>query len=113
MKPPRDDPEQTGRMGFLEPDEPPDGVRKTIVRNSIYRDLTEQMTYENAVEANPRGRDESPLSYIRRIAELVAEKRLPAPLKPMPEARLPYKDQDDVLQELRRQADEITAKSTA
>jgi hypothetical protein len=48
--------------------------------------------YERAVWDNPRKSGEGAMSYMQRIAELVASGKLPEPLKDMPEVRLPYAD---------------------
>jgi len=78
------------------------------MRQVLWCDLTEELMYQDAVEANPRRGDEGAMAYIQRLAEYVAGQKL-SPAKPIPAARLPYKDQDEVLMELRRQADAITA----
>jgi hypothetical protein len=75
----------TGRMGFRREHEPMDerplliedacqcaGCRK---HQGFWRDQTERMTYEDAVEANSRKPGETPLAYIARLSEY-AEARL-------------------------------------
>lgn len=86
------DPNQdTGRKGYLEPDEPSDGTRMRISFREFWADESERLTYEHAVETNPRrklpdGRLEPPGSYILRIAQLVAG-RLGPIAKSMPRPR--------------------------
>lgn len=63
----------SGRLGYREPDEPPD-ERPCIVRAPFWRDKSEQLTYEHAVQSNPRKSGEGPMAYIQRIAELVKGK---------------------------------------
>jgi hypothetical protein len=100
----------TGRMGFLEPEDSPDGVRHHILRRPFWRNVGEQLTYQNAVESNPRKRGEGALSYIQRIAEIAAGK-LPPPAKDMP--RLPYRDDTEMAEDLYRQKQAILAEPKA
>jgi hypothetical protein len=74
-------PWEDGRKGYSEPDEPQD-ERPVITRRSNYASESERLTYEFAVESNPKQPDESNLAYARRIAE-IAQGRV-APLKDMP-----------------------------
>lgn len=83
------------RRAYREQEELPDD-RPVIVRDPFWSSESERLTYEYAVEANPRKPGESGLTYIKRIAE-VAQERLGKPItqppaKPMPEVRLPYTD---------------------
>jgi len=48
--------------------------------------------YEAAVWDNPRKPGEGAISYVQRIAEIAAGLELAAPVKDMPEVRLPYAD---------------------
>lgn len=68
--------EDTGRKGYLEPHEPPDGSRRRISYREFWRDESERLTYEHAVETQPfrRGVDK-PSEYITRITSL-AQRRL-------------------------------------
>jgi len=86
--------QNTGRMGYRWPEEPPDG-RPVINRRPFWTDESERLTYEHAVETNPRRPGERPLVYIQRIATLVESRlrpqvpkaKLPPPAKPMPKQR--------------------------
>lgn len=62
------------RNGWREPDEPTDS-RPLIVRGGAWKDESERLTYEHAMESNPKGADEGPLAYIMRIAGLVQRRR--------------------------------------
>lgn len=55
--------------------------------------MNELALYEAAVKANPIREGEHHIDYIQRIAELTGAK-LPA-AKAMPDARLPYRDDQD------------------
>jgi len=104
------------RNGWREPDEPSDG-RPMIVRGGWWGNESERLTYEHAVESHPRRPDEGHGSYIVRIAETVARRKLaavakdfppPERLSPVefhnrqveleaqrePEPRLPYRDSE-------------------
>jgi hypothetical protein len=76
-------PEDTGRKGYLEPDEPSDGFRRRIAYRPFWRDESEQVTYEHVAENYPRRRSkdgqmwEGPGAYIARITDL-AQKRIGA-----------------------------------
>lgn len=91
----------TGRKGYREPDEPPDG-RLRIARDAFWSDPSEQMTYEHAVASNLRHPGESPLAYIARLAALI-EHRYALAAKPMP-GRMSQRERDARLAELRREA---------
>jgi hypothetical protein len=91
----------TGRKGYREPDEPPDG-RLRIARDAFWSDPSEQMTYEHAVASNPQHSCERPLAYIQRLASIV-EHRYALAAKPMP-GRMSQQARDARLAELRRQA---------
>jgi hypothetical protein len=73
----------TGRKGYLEPDEPSDGFRRRIAYRPFWRDESEQVTYEHIAENYPRRRSkdgqtwEGPGTYIARISDL-AQKRIGA-----------------------------------
>ena len=81
----------TGRMGFREPDEPPD-ERPLIARTPFWKDESEKLTYEHAVQVNPRKPGEGAMTYLQRLAEYVKGK-LDSAVRAMPDARLPYKDE--------------------
>jgi len=73
------------RNAFREADEPPD-ERPVISRRPFWTDESERLTYEHAVETNPRRPTEPPMADIQRIAELAAG-RLPKVAKPMSRGR--------------------------
>lgn len=54
-------------------------------REAFWLDESERLTYEHAVEVNPRGKDEGAITYLARIAALAAGRLAPA-AKPMPAA---------------------------
>jgi hypothetical protein len=91
----------SGRKGYREPDEPPDG-RLRIARDAFWSDPSEQMTYEHAVASNPRHPGEHSLAYIQRIASIV-EHRYALAAKPMP-GRMSQRERDARLAKLRREA---------
>jgi hypothetical protein len=86
------DPNTTLRNGYREPGEPGDG-RPVIARGKFWATVSEQMHYEHTVQTHPRRSDEGAMSYITRIAEIVARRPLPPPVKDMP--RLPYRDDSE------------------
>ena len=53
----------------------------------FWSSASERLEYEHAIESNPRKPGEGSLTYIRRIAEVVAG-RLAPPAKPMPASLL-------------------------
>jgi hypothetical protein len=57
-----------GPRAYAEPDDPLDGRECVIKRDSFWRDESERLTYEHAVEANPRKPDEGVMTYIARLA---------------------------------------------
>jgi hypothetical protein len=75
--------QDTGRKGYLDPDEPSDGFRRRIAYRPFWRDESEQVTYEHIAENYPRRRSkdgqtwEGPGTYIARISDL-AQKRIGA-----------------------------------
>ena len=77
------EPGDTGRKGYREPDEPPDD-RPVIVRAPFWRDESERLTYEHAVESWPRRQGEGAMSYIARIAGIVEQRKLAAVAKEFP-----------------------------
>lgn len=102
------------RNGFRELDEPEDD-RPMIDRDrcrcsdcrdheGFWKDRTERMTYEDAVEANPRRPEEGPLAYAARISGLVTE-RYKRAVKSMPRAHQTRRERDGTLMKLRGQAD--------
>ena len=108
----RPEPRDTGRMGFRRDWEPVD-ERPLLVEYACqcrgcrewegpYRDQTERMTYEDAVEANPKGPDEGPAAYFIRLSELVTKKY--AGVKSMPHVRQSRRERDQALARLRGQA---------
>lgn len=78
MRPTQSSPTQSseqldsGRRGYREPHEPPDGVRPCIHHGLFWTDQQERATYEHAVQSNPIRQDEGRGSYTVRIAALVA-----------------------------------------
>lgn len=68
----------------------------------FWRDQTERMTYEDAVEANPRQSGEGPANYIRRLSEY-ATQRYQRAGKPMPRG-MSRRERDERLGKLREQA---------
>ena len=104
------------RNGFREPDEIEDD-RPAIARDrcrckgcrdraGFWNDESERMNYEDAVESFPRGEDEGPMAYSKRIAESVNE-RYQRALKPMPHTRMSNRARDLKLQLLRGQVQEV------
>ena len=75
-------PKDTGRKGYREPDELRD-ERPMIAHAPFWRDESERLTYEHAVESNQKRGTEGPMSYIGRIAAIV-EGRLGKVGKVMP-----------------------------
>lgn len=75
----------TGRMGFRNDWEQVDERPLLIYPHPFWTDIVEKATYEAAVAMNPRREGEGPISYIRRISEVVTQERQ-AGLKPMPKA---------------------------
>jgi hypothetical protein len=68
-----DKPQDTGRMGFRWPEEPPDG-RPVIAASPFWTSDGEQATYELAVRQHPKRPDEVPSEYIARIAGIAARR---------------------------------------
>jgi hypothetical protein len=103
----------TGRKGYREPWEPED-ERPVIAYGAcqcrgcreyggdFWRDKTEQMTYDSAVESNPKRENEGPMAYIQRISALVEGKYQRAD-KGMPHVRMSRQDRERQLQKLRGQ----------
>jgi hypothetical protein len=79
------EPENTGRMGFREPDEPPDS-RPVIWRRPFWRDDAEEEAYLHAVSTNPRRPKEGAMAYIERLAA-IASGRLGKAAQSMPKAK--------------------------
>lgn len=85
----------TGRKGYREPHEPPDD-RPVIAYGAcrcrgcreyggdFWRNESERLTYEHAVEANPKGASEGALTYIARIAGIVEQRKQAAAAKEFP-----------------------------
>lgn len=84
MRPTQAQVQDSGRKGYLEPHEPPDGTRLRIMRGPFWTDQQEQATYEHAVQSNPILPDEGRGSYMVRIAGLVAGRYLKANVMPRP-----------------------------
>ena len=101
MAKPNDDPSDTGKLGYREPSEPRD-LRPMISRPPFWRDESERLTYEHAVETNPRRAGEGAITYIARIAVLV-EGRLAKIDKSMPRGTS-QRQRDEQLRLLRDQA---------
>lgn len=107
-------PEDTGRMGYRWPDEPPDG-RPVIDQRPFWEDPSEQEVYEHVAATNPRRPDEGAMSYIARLATLaqsrltVPKARLPLPAKSMsPKQRQLTDGQwNDRANELERQQEQL------
>lgn len=55
---------------------------------------TERMTYEHAVQANPRRASEGLMDYIMRIGSIARGRLLGPAVRAMPEVRLPYRDDE-------------------
>lgn len=66
--------QDTGRMGFRRDYEPVDDRPLLIDPYPFWADETERMTYEAAVEANPKRADEGPMAYVQRISAAVTGK---------------------------------------
>lgn len=112
----RGEPKQdTGRMGFRWPGEPPDerpmiavdACRcKACVEDRKHKTVLEAV-YETAVQSNPRRPDEGPMAYVERISGLVSDDSAVNQLtKRMPRPGLSRKAQDLRLMLLRNQAKE-------
>ena len=82
--------QDTGRKGYREPHEPPDGIRPKIAYSEFWEDPEEQATYEHAVQANPILPDEGHGTYIQRIASIVAGRY--AKVGTMPRPRMSEKE---------------------
>lgn len=93
----------TGRMAFRHEWEAVDERPLLIDPHGFWADETERMTYEDAVQANPRRPDEGPASYIRRISEMVTGKYKALGLQ-MPRTRMSRRERDQQLAKLRAQA---------
>lgn len=62
------------RYGFRLPEEPPEGPndsRPVLVWQPFWRSEGERLTYETAVQKNPKRPDEGPMAYASRIASIV------------------------------------------
>jgi hypothetical protein len=109
----------TGRMGYRQEWEPEDerralapyrcqclGRRPPAVgcrgNHGFWRDESERLTYESAVEDNPRREGEGPMAYAARISAIVAGKY--SKLGGMPSSRLTRRQRDERLARLRGQA---------
>jgi hypothetical protein len=57
-----------GPRAYAEPDDSADGREYVIKRGSFWRDESERLTYEHAVEVNPRKPDEGVMTYVARVA---------------------------------------------
>lgn len=95
--------QDSGRMAFRREGEPVDERPLLIDPHGFWRDETERLTYEDAVEANPKHRDEGPFSYIRRLSEIVTGKYASLG-QPMPRTRMSRRERDQQLAKLRAQA---------
>lgn len=91
----------TGMMAWRQPHEPPDG-RRCLNARPFWSSLTEQLTFENVVDANPQREGEGPFAYIERLAEAVEPKLAKLP-RAMPPTRQTRRQRDDNLQHLREQ----------
>jgi hypothetical protein len=82
--------EQTGRMGYREPDEPSDG-RPVISRRPFWRNESEEAAWVEVVRGNPQKAGEGPGTYIARLAAIAAGRvvpRFPNAARTMPRAYL-------------------------
>lgn len=93
----------TGRMGFRTEFDHADERPLLVYPYTFWRDETERMTYEAAVEAHPKREDEGPMAYAARISAVVEGKYKRAPVAAMPHARMSRVDRDRQLQKLRGQ----------
>lgn len=75
--------------GYREPGEPRDD-RPLVKHRPFWRDIGEQLTYQIAVESNPKKPGEGIEAYLQRICAAAGAKLQGAALKDMP--RLPYKE---------------------
>ena len=93
-------PTDTGRKAYREPHEFPDG-RLAIQYGPFWADASEEATYVHAVESNPRREDEGCMTYVARIATIVAGRYAKA--KTMPQGRLSKKAYQRRIEELEGQ----------
>ena len=99
----------TGRMGFRTEYERQDERQLLYYAYPFWADETERMTYEDAVEANPRREDEGAMTYAARISAVVAGKYSGA-VQGMPHVRMSRRERDAQLAKLRGQAAEWDGK---
>jgi len=92
----------TGRLGFRYEWEQPDERPLVIYPEPFWADETERMTYEDAVEANPRREGEGVLSYAARLSGIVVGRYAMGPHR-MPPARTPKWRREQQLAKLRSQ----------
>ena len=84
-------PEDTGRMGFREPGEPPDDRQNVISRRPFWRDSSEELAWLYAVEqARPFRKSDTLTEHLERIANIAGAELKGKPAKDFPETRLPY-----------------------
>jgi hypothetical protein len=74
-------PADTGRVAFRYEWEQTDERPMVIYPHRFWRDESERLTYEDAVEANPRRPGEGSFSYIARLSAIVVD-RMKAQPKP-------------------------------
>jgi hypothetical protein len=94
----------TGRRGYRHEWEQVDERPLLIYPFPFWQDETERMTYEAAVEANPRREDEGAMSYMARLSAVVEGKYKRIGLA-MPHVRMSRVERDRQLQKLRGQAE--------
>jgi len=93
----------TGRLGYRTEFDRTDERPLLIYPEPFWTDETERMTYEDAVEANPRREDEGPMAYVARISAVVEGKYQRAPVAAMPRPRMSRVERDRRLAKLRGQ----------
>lgn len=94
------EPSDTGRLGYRERDEYPDG-RPVISHSQFWSDEAERLTYEHALQSNPKREDEGVMSYIMRIAAVVEGRYRKAGT--MPRGRLSQRAYERRMRELEGQ----------
>lgn len=75
--------ENTGRKGYREPEELKDD-RPMILHAPFWKDESERLTYEHAVESWPKHPGEGAMTYIARIAGIVERRKQEAVAKNFP-----------------------------
>ena len=110
---PFNQPSNTGRLGYRRDYEPTD-ERPLLIEYACrcnaclawegpWRDQSERLTYEDAVEANPRQPEEGVMAYVSRLSAMVEGKYQRRPVQAMPHTRMSRVERDRQLAKLRGQ----------